>query len=174
MRVIGTAEQLTRGNIYQSINIAASGLTAQRRRMDAISSNIANISTTNVDGAGNPYLRQHVVMSAGDSRTFQGALREASTRLVRTDPAHLESTVSYRGGGSGQSVATELVEVPNMRMNVIYDPNHPDADPEGFVVMPDINILEEMVDLMVASRAYDANITVIDAAKSMISRALEI
>ena len=59
-------------------------------------------------------------------------------------------------------------------MNVIYDPSHPDADPDGFVVMPDINILEEMVDLMVASRAYDANITVIGAAKSMISRALEI
>jgi flagellar basal-body rod protein FlgC len=65
-------------------------------------------------------------------------------------------------------------EIPNQLRNVIYDPSHPDADANGFVTMPDVNILEEMADLMIASRAFDANVTVIDAAKSMITKSLSI
>jgi flagellar basal-body rod protein FlgC len=65
-------------------------------------------------------------------------------------------------------------DMPNLRKNVVFDPSHPDADADGYVVYPDVNIVEEMVDLMVSSRAFDADVTVINAAKSMITKSLEI
>ena len=174
MRTVQETELVTRGNIYRSMEIAGSGLTAQRRRMDAIASNIANIDTTNVDGAGGPYLRQHVVMRGNTASSFERVLGETTLRLARTDPGHLDSSPEYRLMDVTPGIAWEQIEIPNMFKNVIYDPAHPDADPNGFVTMPDINILEEMTDLMIASRAFDANITVIDAAKSMITKSLEI
>ena len=73
------------------------------------------------------------------------------------------------------SLVTGLeTEIPNMRKNVIYDPTHPDADANGYVTMPDVNILDEMADLMIAQRSFEANVTVINAAKSMITKSLEI
>ena len=174
MKTIGSAERLTRGNIYRSLAIAGSGLTVQRQRMDAIASNIANISTTNVDGQGNPYLRRHVVMRPDPRRTFQDALYDATVTMQRTRPGHNSPVESMYQMETTPAVQGDEIEIPNMRKNVIYDPTHPDADVDGFVVMPDINIVEEMADLMIASRVFDANVTVIDAAKSMITKSLEI
>jgi len=174
MKVVRYADSLFRGNIYRSIDIAASGMTAQRKKMDAISSNIANISTTNADGAGNPYLRRHVVMRPVPERTFFKVLREAAVKMARTKPGHILPTQLYKRSELTPLVEGNEVEIPNMRKNVIYDPSHPDANQEGFVVMPDINIVEEMVDLMVASRTFEANVTVVNAAKNMISKSLEI
>jgi flagellar basal-body rod protein FlgC len=174
MKTIGSAERITRGNIYRSLNIAGSGLTAQRQRMDAISSNIANISTTNVDGQGNPYLRRHVVMRPDPKQTFQTALYEATVTMQRTRPDHNTPEQTFMRMEQTPLVEGNEVEIPNMRKNVIYNPSHPDADANGFVVMPDINIIEELTDLMIASRAFDANVTVINAAKSMITKSLEI
>lgn len=174
MNTIRYANRLFRGNIYRSIDIAASGMTAQRKKMDAISSNIANISTTNADGAGNPYLRRHVVMGTVPEQTFSRALREATVKMARTKPGHILPTRSYKRTELTPLVEGNEIEIPNIRKNVIYDPTHPDANQEGFVVMPDVNIIEEMVDLMVASRAFEANVTVINAAKNMISKSLEI
>ena len=71
-------------------------------------------------------------------------------------------------------VIGEEIEIPNMKKNVVYDPKHPDADANGYVTYPDINVVDEMVDLISASRAFDANVTVINAAKQMITRALDI
>jgi flagellar basal-body rod protein FlgC len=174
MRTVQEIDLITRGNIYRSLEIAGSGLTALRRRMDAIASNIANAETTNVDGAGNPYLRQAVIMRSTASQTFQSALGEATTRLLRTNPGHLDSTPDYTRMDTTPLVEWVQQEIPNQLRNVIYDPSHPDADANGFVTMPDVNILEEMADLMIASRAFDANVTVIDAAKSMITKSLSI
>lgn len=175
MRTVESLNPVTRGNIYTSIRLAGSGMSAQRRRMDAIASNIANIDTTNVDGAGAPYQRQAVVMSARAGSAFQAALSEASLALARTDSGHMASSTQHgASGGVTPMVQWAQLDIPNMLKNVVYDPAHPDADPQGFVTMPDINMLEEMTDLMIASRAFDANITVIDAAKSMITRSLEI
>ncbi len=171
---MNTINRIFRGNIYKSIDIAASGMTAQRQRMDAISSNIANISTTNADGAGNPYLRRHLVMKPNPEQTFSVVLRETSFEMARTKPGHILPSQTNKRTELTPLVKGEEIEIPNARKNVIYDPTHPDADQDGFVVMPDINIVEEMVDLMVASRAFDANVTVINAAKNMISRSLEI
>ena len=174
MKVIRYADRLFRGNIYRSLNIAASGMTAQRKRMDAISSNIANISTTNADGAGNPYLRRHVVMRPDPRQTFLSALREETIKLKRTRPGHMLPSRSYTRTELTPFVEGTEIEIPNMRKNVMYDPSHPDADADGFVVMPGINILDEMADLMIAQRSFEANVTVINAAKSMISKSLEI
>lgn len=175
MQTIRSDSVLPRGNIFRSIDISATGLTAMRRTMDAISSNIANVSTTNVDGQGNPYLRRRVQYTPVPQRSFTGELRQAELRLNRTRPGHMQEGESVTGYyNSTPLVGSTEVEVPNMRKNVIFDPTHPDADANGFVVMPDINILEEMADLIIAQRAFDANITVVDAAKSMVQKALQI
>ena len=174
MKTIRLINRLFRGNIYRSFDISASGMTAQRMRMDTISSNIANVSTTNADGAGNPYLRRHVVMNPAPKQTFASSLREAKLKIARTKTGHMLPSRWSRRTELTPLVEGEETEIPNMRKNVVYDPSHPDADANGFVVYPDINIVEEMVDLMVASRAFEANVTVINAAKSMITKSLEI
>ncbi|MBT4484331.1 MAG: flagellar basal body rod protein FlgC [Candidatus Latescibacteria bacterium] len=168
-------ESLFRGNIYRSIDIAASGMTAQRKRLDAISSNIANMSVTNVDGNGNPYLRKQVVMKSDPEKPFPLALNNAMQKMKHTRHGHI-SEVEPLGKGKKITplVEGEEIDIPNMKNNVVYDPSHPDANAEGYVTYPDINIVEEMVDMMVANRAFDANITVINSAKQMISRSLEI
>lgn len=175
MRTITDISSLYRGNLYRSLEIAASGLTAQRQQMDAIASNIANQSVTNVDGNGSPYLRRQVVMSPDPRQTFAGELRRASLRMNVNAAGHIAqaSSKSVRTEPTPLVAGTEI-EIPNARLNVVYDPSHPDADVDGFVVYPDINPVEEMVDLMTASRAYDANITVINAAQEMITRSLDI
>ena len=175
MKFISHRENLFRGNIYRSIDIAASGMTAQRKRMDAISSNIANKSVTNVDGNSNPYLRRHVTMMPDPEQTFAITLRKAALKIRPSRRWHItEIDAIGRGREKTPLVESEEIEIPNMKKNVVYDPSHPDANAEGFVTYPDINIVEEMVDLMVASRAFEANITVVNAAKEMITRSLEI
>ncbi len=175
MKFITHKESLFRGNIYRSIDIAGSGMTAQRRRMDAVSSNIANMSVTNADGNGNPYLRRHVVMEPDPEQTFSHALKKADMKLRRNERWHMPAPDMVRlDREKTPLVATEEIEVPNMKKNVAYEPDHPDADENGYVTYPDINIVEEMVDLMVSSRAFEANVTVVNAAKQMITKSLEI
>lgn len=128
---------------FSSIDISASGLFAQRTRLDAIANNIANATTTRTEKGG-PYKRQEVVFKS-----------------IMDD--------SIPGGVSVEQVV-ESQEPPKM----VYDPGHPDADTNGIVAMPNVNIVEEMVDMMTATRAYEANITAINSAKSMVQKALEI
>ncbi|MCD6308247.1 MAG: flagellar basal body rod protein FlgC [Candidatus Latescibacteria bacterium] len=175
MKFITNRESLFRGNIYRSIDIAGSGMTAQRKRMDAVSSNIANISVTNADGNGNPYLRRHVVMKPDPEQTFSFALKKANLKMRRADRWHMPAPDVVRMEREKTPlVKAEEIEIPNMRKNVVYEPTHPDADENGYVTYPDINNVEEMVDLMVASRAFEANVTVVNAAKQMITKSLEI
>jgi len=174
MKTSDMMTSVSRGNIYRSMDIAASGMTAQRMKMDTVSSNIANMSVTRVSGGG-PYLRRQVVMSPDPQQTFAGTLKRASLRMEVTDPGHIPVTMS--SGNRTETVPFvkgNEVQIPNMKKNMVYDPTHPDADKDGYVTYPDINIVEEMVDLMVASRAFDAEVTVVNAAKSMISKSLEI
>ncbi len=174
MKAISYRDSLFRGNIYRSMDIAGAGMTAQRQRLDAISSNIANMSVTNVDGNGSPYLRRQVIMRPDPDTSFAGSLREATMRLIRTDPAHMKERGISERRDLPPLVAGETRELPNERKNVVYDPTHPDADAEGFVVYPDVDFMEEMVDLTVAGRAFEANVTVMNAAKQMITRSLDI
>jgi flagellar basal-body rod protein FlgC len=175
MKTIPLTDRLFRGNIYRSLDIASSGMTAQRMRMDAIASNIANAQVTNVDGNGNPYLRKHINMTTVPEKTFQATLKEMTLKL-RTDAA---GHIPHMNGAGKQGDVTPFVEgneteIPNMKKNIVYDPSHPDADADGYVTYPDVNILEEMMDLMIASRSFDANVTVLNASKQMIMKSLDI
>jgi len=139
-----------------SINISASGLTAEKLRMDVISRNIANVNTTRT-AEGTPYRRQVVVFREGEnSAPFSEYLNDASRRLI----------------GAGVKVAG--IKEDKTPFKSVYDPGHPDADEKGYVKMPNVDVMTEMVNMISASRAYEANVTAINSAKSMALKALEI
>ncbi len=143
-----------------ALRATASALTAQRLRMDVISSNIANAETTRTPEGG-PYRRQAVVFRPGQSsRPFQ-------LLLARLRNPSLAPTMV-----GGVTVSNIVVDPAPGRL--VYDPTHPDANAEGFVEYPNVDTLTEMIDLISATRAYEANITVANALKSMAIRALDI
>jgi flagellar basal-body rod protein FlgC len=140
--------------MFGAIDAAASGLTAERLRMDVISNNIANVNTTRT-AAGGAYRRQVVL--------FQPRTGQQPFSQVLSDELEAGSGVRAVGIVDDQS--------PLRR---VYDPQHPDADQNGYVDMPNINVVSEMVDMITANRAYEANVTAVNAAKSMAMKALDI
>lgn len=140
-----------------AMNICASGMTAQRMRMDVASENITNIDTTRTE-AGGPYRRKMVV--------FESIPNEGSFRNI------LMGTAGVNQAKGGVRVAQIIEDERDLKP--VYNPNHPDADEQGYVMMPNIDMLKETVDAMAASRAYDANVTAFNAIKLMASKALEI
>ena len=137
-----------------SLNITGSALTAERFRSDVIMQNLANQNTTRT-AEGGPYRRKQVVLRE-NQLNFKQELGKAITK-------------ADRGG-----VYVEEVVDNDTPLVPVYDPDHPDADDDGYVMMPNVNSAEEMVDLMAASRAYEANITALNIAKGMAAKALEI
>ncbi|WP_028782782.1 flagellar basal body rod protein FlgC [Thalassobacillus devorans] len=149
-------------SIFHAMNISASALTAQRLRMDTISSNIANAETTRavLDDEGNwqPYRRKQVVFESV-KKDFSTFLKQAKTSSAT----------------SGQGVRVSEIREDNTEpFQLEYNPNHPDANENGYVQIPNVDPLREMVDLMSATRSYEANITTVNASKSMLLKALEI
>ncbi|RYM07188.1 flagellar basal body rod protein FlgC [Sporolactobacillus sp. THM7-7] len=144
-------------DMFSGLNISSSGLTAQRFRMDTASANIANADTTRerrVNGEWVPYTRK-VVHLGTIGPSFDATLREAL------------------GSAAGGVKVTDVTEDPApFRMK--YDPSDPDANADGYVRLPNVDPLKEMVDLMNANRSYEANVTVMNANKNMLSRALDI
>lgn len=146
--------------IFQSINTSASALAAQRLRMDTISSNMANAETTRgsyVDGKWEPYKRKSVVFQEKNDQ-FSNFLNLAMNKS--------------RNVGEGLQV-TEIIE-DDTPSQLVYEPNHPDANDDGYVEKPNVDPLRETVDLMSATRSYEANVTVLNASKGMLLKALEI
>ncbi len=138
-----------------SLKISSSGLAANRKRMGAISSNIANAQTTRT-AEGGPYRKKEVVFGSEPARESFGEI--------------LEGELDEKA----QSVhATEVIS-SNKPPILKYEPNHPDANKEGYVAYPDINVMEEMADMISASRAYEANISAMNTTKSMAMKALEL
>lgn len=150
-------------SIFHSMNTTASALTSQRLRMDVISSNMANVDTTRgrlVNGEWEPYRRKSVTLKPleGQFSSFLNvAVGHASKGQV--------------GNGVKVSRITEDRETP---FKLVFDPSHPDADENGYVEMPNVDPLREMVDLISATRSYEANVTVFNANKAMLTKALEI
>ena len=142
-----------------SFDICASGLSAQRLRMEIASENISNIDTTRTE-AGGAYRRKEVVFESYGTNSFRDALRNAAKGKG------ISST------GVGVRVA-EIVE-DDREMKMVYNPEHPDADENGYVEMPNVDLLKETVDSMSATRSYDANVTALNAIKLMAQKALEI
>jgi len=161
--------------VFTAIDISASGMKAQRRRMNAIASNIANMETTQTE-KGEPYRRQVVVMQTGKSgRTFDQILNREDQRIKISNPSHIRNVRSHHSERSAEiPVETEMTTVQDNAFRTIYDPDHPDSDAEGYVRMPNINVITEMVDMITASRSYEANATAIEANKTMTKKALEI
>jgi flagellar basal-body rod protein FlgC len=150
-------------SIFHSMNITASALTAQRLRMDVVSSNMANADTTRaklVDGQWEPYRRKSVVMAPKENGF--------STFLAAAVDNQSQNSV-----GNGVKV-TRIVEDEETPFQLVYDPTHPDANEEGYVQLPNVDPLREMVDLMSATRSYEANVTVLNASKNLLMKALEI
>ncbi len=151
-------------SIFHGLNISASALTTQRLRMDVISSNMANVDTTRgkfVDGEWQPYTRKMVVTQANEGTRFSSMLNHA-----------MKTSSSSSSVGYGVKV-TEIAE-DTAPYKLVYNPEHPDANEDGFVQMPNVDPLKEMVDLMSATRSYEANVTVFNANKGMLMKALEI
>ena len=145
-----------------SINVVASGLTAQQLRLDVVSENITNATTTRTENGG-AYRRKMVTFEAiPEQETF----REVLARTAGT------GSNEYRGNGGGVRVAQITEDPPDMKM--IYDPTHPDANAEGYVEMPNVDMIKEMADAMAATQAYSANITALNTLKAVISKGLEI
>jgi flagellar basal-body rod protein FlgC len=141
--------------LFDAIDVAGSGLAAERLRMDVTAGNLANAQTT--QGAnGQPYRRREVVLQEAQSgQSFGSLLASASASPV-----------------SGVQVAG-VVEDPSAPRRV-YDPGHPDADAQGYVTLPNVNPVTEMVDLISASRSYEANVTAMQSAKQLFSKTLEL
>jgi len=136
-------------DLLDTLNIAGSGLAAQRVRMQTVSSNLANAQTTRT-AEGGPYRRQVPVFEANAIDHFGDAL---DRELAEVSVSRIEEDNDVRW---------------------VHDPDHPDADDEGMVAYPDIDILAEMVDLMTASRSYEANANAVEVTRDMAQRALEI
>lgn len=166
--------------LFSAIDISASGLTAQRLRLDLIANNIANVNTTRTaqtTPAGNPipYRRQVAVFVPRPPET---SFAETFDRVLKGQTVNPQLSVTS-AHGSGVQVQAVLEDPAPFRME--YNPDSPDAArtaeegiPVGYVRMPNVNIVTEMVDMISASRAYEANVTAMNASKSMMSKALEI
>ena len=160
--------------LFTAMNISSNGLTAQRRKLDTISSNIANSGTTKTENGG-PYRRQITRMESKKADGFEIVLREkhASLSTNRRGFFDLGSTPNFTTGSENVSV-NAVVENDMTDFKRVYDPSHPDADEEGYVLMPNVNLLTEMVDMIAASRSYEANLSSIDASKKIAKAALDI
>lgn len=142
-------------SIFNSINVSASALTAEKTRVDIIAKNMANASTTRSTG-GMPYRRQMVVFEENKSTPFTEYLSKSSNKI------------------QGQGVKISKIVEDDTPFKLVYEPGHPDADADGYVKMPNVDTVKEMVDLISAQRSYDANITAMNSSKSMLMKALEI
>jgi flagellar basal-body rod protein FlgC len=151
--------------LFDAISASGSGLTAERMRMDVTSENLANAETTK--GAdGQPYRRKEVVLQeaggvGGDSPSFASLLS------------------GIQGGNATGAGVTSGVKVAGIvedqtALKRIYDPGHPDADKDGYVTMPNVNTVTEMTDLISSSRAYEANVTAMQTAKTMFTKTLDL
>lgn len=142
--------------LIRALASSASGLAAQRVRMDVVSSNVANIETTSTPEGG-PYQRKVVRFASGDpAMPFSNMIRR------------------FTGGADTGVVLTQVGVDGESQGRSVYDPAHPDADGEGFVAMPNVDMVQEMTDLTSANRSYQANVTVLNAVKQMALRALDI
>jgi flagellar basal-body rod protein FlgC len=142
-------------SVFRSMDISATGMTAQRLRMDVISNNIANVNTTRTYEGG-PYRRTRLVFEEKEANKLNFMLSKKTNKAP------------------GAGVMVTALEKDNSPLKMVYDPTHPDADDSGYVRMPNVDIIAEMVDMISATRSYEANITALNTSKSMIIKAMDI
>ena len=148
---------------FNIFDIAGSGMTAQRVKMDTIASNMANINTTRKpDGSKGVYIKKDV------------AFRTIYEDTLNKGFSNFSSSVALNNGMVTGGVQVDSIYERADGVKTVYDPSHPDADEEGYVDLPNVNVVEEMVDMISASRAYEANATVAENVKTMMQSALNI
>jgi flagellar basal-body rod protein FlgC len=162
---------------FTGLNISATGLRAQRVRQNVVASNLANAETTRT-AEGGPYRRQRVVLEA-DPIEFDKFLVQEQDKIAgrKTQNGHMnipqpQWPIAEENIGSGVKVAA--IEDDQSPFRMVYDPDHPDANEAGYVAMPNVNVVEEMVDMIAATRAYEANATAFNATKAMLQKAIEL
>jgi flagellar basal-body rod protein FlgC len=143
-------------SFFRSLDISSSALTAQRMRMDVISENIANASTTRT-ASGGPYRRRYTEFQSMDSSSSFASCMDDSLN-----------------GVSGSGVRVSAIKEDQSEFKKVYDPTNADADATGYVSMPNVDISTEMVDMISATRSYEANVTAMNATKALALKALEI
>lgn len=149
----GGKKEVFMGGILDILKVSASGLKAQRIRMEVIATNLANIHTTRTEEGG-PYTKKEVVFSSADV----------------SEGDSFDSVLSKKIEG----VKVENIVKSTKHFEKIYDPGHPDADKEGYVTNPNVNLMEEMADMISATRSYEANINVVNTTKEIFMKTLEI
>ena len=152
-------------SFMNTINIIGSGLTAQQLRLDIVAENVTNAQTTRTENGEGAYRRKMVVFESVSGRnSFRAAMARASNGLIPN------TGVSPTAGGVR---VTQIVE-DESPMKIVYDPTHPDADEEGYLEMPNVDMVKEIADAMAATRAYASNVTAFNTLKTVISSGLEI
>jgi flagellar basal-body rod protein FlgC len=170
-------------NLFGVMDVSASALRAERVRAEVVASNMANAETTRT-AEGGPYQRHHVVFQAQEGGSFQESLAGqmgdvgvgyiiGSSRSLSAGLIGLSSGVTAANAVPGGVAVTSVISDQSAPLER-YDPQHPDAGPDGYVAYPDINPLTEMVDLMGATRSYGMNASAVQAEKNMVSSSLEI
>jgi flagellar basal-body rod protein FlgC len=165
--------------LFSSIRLSSSGLSGQRTKMDTIAKNLANAETTRTE-EGTPYRRERVVFSQSLEEKIKGSgltkvQAEARDGLRTSRSRHIAGGPASGRYATPTGVDTEVdVAEDASEFKVVYDPGHPDADEDGYVLMPNVNVITEMVDMITASRAYEANIAAVQSAKQMFAKALDI
>jgi flagellar basal-body rod protein FlgC len=149
-------------SFFGALDVSATGLSASRVRMDVVAENLANAETTRGPNGG-PYRRKEVVLQSVGGNGFQTALASAAGNIPGA-------------GGSAQPGGVQVsgIVTDNSAPRMVYDPSHPDANAQGYVAMPNVNPVTEMVDLISSSRSYEANVTAMQTAKSMFSKTFDL
>jgi len=163
--------------MFSTFQTASQGLAVQREKISVASRNIANAQTSSPRGSADVYRPQTVQTSEPARNNFKKVLLESVSTLKTTNPNHISSPGSTARAGNNVNAnhlgpVFEIIEQDNFRHE--FDPNHPDADENGMVRYPDIDLIREMTQLVSANRLYEANLSSIEAEKEIIKRALDI
>lgn len=158
-------------NIFSSFNFSGEGLSVQRQRLSAVAKNIANANTTR-DENGQVYRREVVVVRGKKNSPFDDFL-EPTLELSRSSKGHINVAKDSINAPDNSTLKTRTA-TDNSAPRMLYDPQHPEANKEGYVAMPNVNIVTEMVEMISAQRAFEANTGVLSAAKNMAKDTLEI
>jgi flagellar basal-body rod protein FlgC len=158
-------------NIFSSFDVSAQSLSVQRQRLGAVAKNIANANTTKSEN-GKPYQREIVVIHGGNKNTFDRAF-ENQIQLAGTSAGH-GGNIQQNSHGKAARVLSANITSDNSGERLVHDPSHPDADEEGYVHLPNVNIVTEMVEMIAAQRAFEANTSVVAAAKNVAKDSMDI
>ncbi len=158
---------------FAAFDLSAKGLNLQRIKIKLISENIANSETTNTKD-GKPYQRKFLVINGIEPKDFSSQLQmQRQITLETTEPEHFRA-IDENPVETDDVQANYKIAVDNSPGEYVYMPGHPDADKNGYVKMPNVNIINEMVDMITATRAYEANLTALKSSKQIIKKSLEI